>query len=78
MLYLGVGLRRLKHLLHHPLYHVFISDQVFCLRCCSQKARLAYDSNRLNRVCDECYIIIRNRDLGESEWETAEVRFKGT
>ena len=28
-----------------------------------QKARLEYDNMRLNRVCDECFIIISNREV---------------
>ena len=69
----GYVLSKLKTLWNMCTGVCFLLLQVFCARCCTQKARLAYDSNRLNRVCDECYIIIRNRDLGEGEWETPEV-----
>ena len=36
--------------------------QVVCQKCSSQKAPLAYDDNKLNRVCDKCAEVLLQRE----------------
>lgn len=36
--------------------------QVVCGKCSSKKSNLAYDNNKPNRVCDKCFVILKNVD----------------
>lgn len=44
-----------------------------CARCSDYKAELQYDGNRLNRVCQECYIFL----TGHVVLEDREEKHKG-
>ena len=37
--------------------------QMTCPKCLTQKLQLDYDNARWNKVCDECYIIVKTRDM---------------
>ena len=36
--------------------------QVVCGRCSTKKVPLRYDNDHLNRVCDDCYLLLRNEE----------------
>lgn len=44
-----------------------------CARCSDYKAELQYDGNRLNRVCQECYVFL----MGHMVLEDREGKHKG-
>lgn len=44
-----------------------------CARCSDYKAELQYDGNRLNRVCQECYVFL----TGHLVLEEREGKHKG-
>ncbi|KAF1597127.1 FYVE, RhoGEF and PH domain-containing protein 2, partial [Eudyptes moseleyi] len=39
-------------------HHCRACGYVVCARCSDYKAELQYDGNRLNRVCQECYVFL--------------------
>lgn len=39
-----------------------------CARCSDYRAELQYDGNRLNRVCQECYVFLMGHVVLE-DWE---------
>ncbi|CAG2184556.1 unnamed protein product [Mytilus edulis] len=41
-------------------HHCRACGDVVCGRCSSKKVPLRYDNNHLNRVCDDCYHLLRN------------------
>ncbi len=44
--------------------------KVVCGKCSKHQAPLAYDDNKMSRVCDDCYVVLRNRGFktnGKSE-----------
>ncbi|KAI0211112.1 FYVE, RhoGEF and PH domain-containing protein 4 [Lamellibrachia satsuma] len=54
-------------------HHCKACGQVVCAKCCTQKARLEFADFRMCKVCDECYVIIRQRELrlGGDSWVTS-------
>ncbi|XP_064328327.1 FYVE, RhoGEF and PH domain-containing protein 2 [Phalacrocorax carbo] len=62
-------------------HHCRACGYVVCARCSDYKAELQYDGNRLNRVCQECYVFLtgrvvledREKHKGILEKEAAEV-----
>ncbi|KAM9268627.1 LOW QUALITY PROTEIN: FYVE, RhoGEF and PH domain-containing protein 2 [Morus bassanus] len=42
-------------------HHCRACGYVVCARCSDYKAELQYDGNRLNRVCQECYVFLTGR-----------------
>ncbi|NWW44405.1 FGD2 protein, partial [Pedionomus torquatus] len=54
-------------------HHCRACGYVVCARCSDYKAELQYDGNRLNRVCQECYIFL----TGHVVLEDREGKHKG-
>ncbi|XP_027526003.1 FYVE, RhoGEF and PH domain-containing protein 2 isoform X2 [Corapipo altera] len=54
-------------------HHCRACGYVVCARCSDYKAELQYDGNRLNRVCQECYIFL----TGHAVLEDREGKHKG-
>ncbi|XP_062451227.1 FYVE, RhoGEF and PH domain-containing protein 2 isoform X2 [Rhea pennata] len=54
-------------------HHCRACGYVVCARCSDYKAELQYDGNRLNRVCQECYIFL----MGHVALEDREGKHKG-
>uniref|UniRef100_A0A8C0ANW2 FYVE, RhoGEF and PH domain containing 2 n=1 Tax=Buteo japonicus TaxID=224669 RepID=A0A8C0ANW2_9AVES len=54
-------------------HHCRACGYVVCARCSDYKAELQYDGNRLNRVCQECYIFL----TGHLVLEDREGKHKG-
>nr|XP_013801895.1 PREDICTED: FYVE, RhoGEF and PH domain-containing protein 2 [Apteryx mantelli mantelli] len=46
-------------------HHCRACGYVVCARCSDYKAELQYDGNRLNRVCQECYIFLTGHVVHE-------------
>ncbi|XP_069731766.1 FYVE, RhoGEF and PH domain-containing protein 2 isoform X3 [Phaenicophaeus curvirostris] len=46
-------------------HHCRACGYVVCARCSDYKAELQYDGNRLNRVCQECYVFLTGHVLPE-------------
>ncbi|NXL49443.1 FGD2 protein, partial [Podilymbus podiceps] len=42
-------------------HHCRACGYVVCARCSDYRAELQYDGNRLNRVCQECYVFLTGR-----------------
>lgn len=53
------GLTRRKH-------HCRACGQIFCSDCTSKKAKLKFANNKSERVCDECYDILKGRGKEKS------------
>lgn len=45
------------------------SLQVVCAKCSDNKVALEYDSNKMNKVCKDCYFILTGRTEGEEKSE---------
>lgn len=43
-------------------HHCRACGRVVCGKCSSKKSNLAYDNNKPNRVCDKCFVILKNVD----------------
>ncbi|NXT81789.1 FGD2 protein, partial [Zapornia atra] len=54
-------------------HHCRACGYVVCARCSDYKAELQYDGNRLNRVCQECYVFL----TGHVVLEDREGKHKG-
>ncbi|XP_075378092.1 FYVE, RhoGEF and PH domain-containing protein 2 isoform X3 [Mycteria americana] len=54
-------------------HHCRACGYVVCARCSDYKAELQYDGNRLNRVCQECYVFL----TGHMVLEDREGKHKG-
>ncbi|XP_050182759.1 FYVE, RhoGEF and PH domain-containing protein 2 [Myiozetetes cayanensis] len=54
-------------------HHCRACGYVVCARCSDHRAELQYDGNRLNRVCQECYIFL----TGHTVLEGREGKHKG-
>uniref|UniRef100_A0A672UVJ3 FYVE, RhoGEF and PH domain containing 2 n=1 Tax=Strigops habroptila TaxID=2489341 RepID=A0A672UVJ3_STRHB len=54
-------------------HHCRACGYVVCARCSDYRAELQYDGNRLNRVCQECYIFL----MGHVVLEDREEKHKG-
>ncbi|NWZ53121.1 FGD2 protein, partial [Haliaeetus albicilla] len=54
-------------------HHCRACGYVVCARCSDYKAELQYDGNRLNRVCQECYVFL----TGHLVLEDREGKHKG-
>ncbi|XP_078424446.1 FYVE, RhoGEF and PH domain-containing protein 4-like isoform X2 [Cetorhinus maximus] len=48
-------------------HHCRACGYVVCWKCSDHKASLAYDSNKLNKVCRDCYIIITGKTDSEEK-----------
>uniref|UniRef100_A0A8B9PC42 FYVE, RhoGEF and PH domain containing 2 n=1 Tax=Apteryx owenii TaxID=8824 RepID=A0A8B9PC42_APTOW len=48
-------------------HHCRACGYVVCARCSDYKAELQYDGNRLNRVCQECYIFLTGHVVHEDQ-----------
>ena len=46
--------------------------KVVCGKCSRHQMPLQYDDNKMNRVCDECYKVLCNREDNESPPEVEE------
>ncbi|KFQ27958.1 FYVE, RhoGEF and PH domain-containing protein 2, partial [Mesitornis unicolor] len=46
-------------------HHCRACGYVVCARCSDYKAELQYDNNRLNRVCQECYVFLTGHVVPE-------------
>ncbi|XP_009890040.1 PREDICTED: FYVE, RhoGEF and PH domain-containing protein 2 [Charadrius vociferus] len=55
-------------------HHCRACGYVVCARCSDYKAELQYDGNRLNRVCQECYVFL----TGHVVLEDREEKHKGS
>ncbi|XP_040392165.1 FYVE, RhoGEF and PH domain-containing protein 2 isoform X3 [Cygnus olor] len=52
--------------------------RVVCARCSEHKVKLQYDGNRLNRVCQECYVFLMGHVvLEDQEWKHKGILEKG-
>ncbi|XP_065554853.1 FYVE, RhoGEF and PH domain-containing protein 2 isoform X3 [Lathamus discolor] len=54
-------------------HHCRACGYVVCARCSDYRAELQYDGNRLNRVCQECYVLL----MGHVVLEDREGKHKG-
>ncbi|KAM9520057.1 FYVE, RhoGEF and PH domain-containing protein 2 isoform 2-T3 [Guaruba guarouba] len=54
-------------------HHCRACGYVVCARCSDYRAELQYDGNRLNRVCQECYVFL----MGHVVLEDREEKHKG-
>lgn len=52
---------------------MFFFSQVVCWKCSDNKAPLEYDSNKMNKVCRDCYSILK----GHTDSEEKEGKKKG-
>ncbi|XP_052681097.1 FYVE, RhoGEF and PH domain-containing protein 2-like [Crassostrea angulata] len=43
-------------------HHCRACGRVVCGKCSSKKSNLAYDNNKPNRVCNKCFVILKNVD----------------
>ncbi|XP_053377167.1 FYVE, RhoGEF and PH domain-containing protein 4-like isoform X3 [Mercenaria mercenaria] len=51
-------------------HHCRACGKVFCAKCSSRKAQLAYDNNQLNRVCQKCYELLKKGSVSSLELST--------
>lgn len=55
------------------LFLMFFFSQVVCWKCSDNKAPLEYDGNKMNKVCRDCYSILK----GHTDSEEKEGKKKG-
>ncbi|XP_054032551.1 FYVE, RhoGEF and PH domain-containing protein 2 [Dryobates pubescens] len=48
-------------------HHCRACGYVVCARCSDYKAELQYDGNRLNRVCQHCYVCLTGQEVPEDQ-----------
>ncbi|XP_038020988.1 FYVE, RhoGEF and PH domain-containing protein 2 isoform X8 [Anas platyrhynchos] len=59
-------------------HHCRACGYVVCARCSEHKVKLQYDGNRLNRVCQECYVFLMGHVvLEDQEWKHKGILEKG-
>uniref|UniRef100_A0A8C3CXX1 FYVE, RhoGEF and PH domain containing 2 n=1 Tax=Cairina moschata TaxID=8855 RepID=A0A8C3CXX1_CAIMO len=59
-------------------HHCRACGYVVCARCSEHKVKLQYDGNRLNRVCQECYVFLMGQVvLEDQEWKHKGILEKG-
>ncbi|XP_076152660.1 FYVE, RhoGEF and PH domain-containing protein 4 isoform X1 [Alosa pseudoharengus] len=50
-------------------HHCRACGYVVCSKCSDNKAPLEYDSNKMNKVCKDCYFVLTGRTEGEEKTE---------
>ncbi|XP_038024386.1 FYVE, RhoGEF and PH domain-containing protein 2 isoform X1 [Anas platyrhynchos] len=59
-------------------HHCRACGYVVCAHCSEHKVKLQYDGNRLNRVCQECYVFLMGHVvLEDQEWKHKGILEKG-